>query len=192
LYSVGRVRVFKLSFGVRTTGPQRIATLSAEKIQCPHRYCDDLEAWLDQAVFSQLQNAGIAVTPGAKALIAYVIQSQAQTTEGIPPAIGQLYGQFEDRITTGGSADQKFFQNALAVYRGLYPLPNAALNVNWAVRLLTQLYLTALGNFRVTPRAQREARAGKEGAPVRAVVKVAGREPPPQPANRDTSQLPTS
>jgi hypothetical protein len=146
---------------------------------------DDLEAWLDQAVFPQFQNAGIAVTPGAKALIAYVIQSQAQTTEGAPPAIRQLYAQLEDRITTGGSADQTFFQNALAVYLDLYPQPNAVLNVNRAVRLLTEIYLAALGNFPCGPTGPKGGQGGQGGGTSQGGSQGGRTGTVVQPANRE-------
>jgi uncharacterized membrane protein YgcG len=124
---------------------------------------DEFEDWLDRAVFPQFQNAGITVTAGAKTLIAYVIQSQAQATEGAP-ATRQAYAALADRIAKGGGAEQTFFQNALAVYRDLYPSPTAVLNVNRAVRLLTELYVSALGNFPCGPTGPKGGQGGQGGS----------------------------
>lgn len=125
----------------------------------------EFEDWLDRAVIPQFENAGIMVTVGARTLIAYVIQSQAEATEGVPPAIRQVYVQLADRIAAGGGAEQTFFQNALFVYRQLYPsLPTAVLNVNRAVRLLTELYLTALGNFPCGPTGPKGGQGGQSGS----------------------------
>lgn len=147
---------------------------------------DEFEDWLDRAVFPQFQNAGITVTTGARTLIAYVIQSQAQATEGAPPAIRQAYAQLADRIATGGGAEQTFFQNALLVYQQLYPsLPTAVLNVNRAVRLLTELYLTALGNFPCGPTGPKGGEGGQGGSSGQGGSQSGGTRTAAQPANRE-------
>jgi hypothetical protein len=118
-----------------------------------------IERWLDSAVFSRFESEGILVTVPARRLISYVIQ--AQPAEDVLPLVRNAYDQVVSRIETEEGAKGTFFENALAVYMQLYPSsPRAVLNVNRAVRLLTVLYVTALGRFPCGPTGDKGGEGG--------------------------------
>ena len=108
----------------------------------------EVEEWLERAVFSEFEKQGILVSPSAKTLIAFVFQSQPRAFP--PREIAREYQKVQDRIQTGADAAGTFFERSVDVYLEMYS-GRDPLNVNRAVRLLTELYFASYGQFPCGP-----------------------------------------
>lgn len=101
-----------------------------------------LQEWLEQAVFRLFEERGITVTQAAKNIIAYTVQAQE---EDAPPHLREEFARLQQNMTARATARGTFFEGSAAVFLQLYPA-NAVLNVNRAVRLMTEMYLQRFGS----------------------------------------------
>jgi hypothetical protein len=120
----------------------------------------EVEEWLEREVFSEFRKQEVSVSASAKTLIAYVFQSQPGAFP--PREIAQEYQKVQYRINTGGDAAGTFFERSVEVYLSMYP-DRDPLNVNRAVRLLTELYFASYGRFPCGPTRGGSSAGGSQG-----------------------------
>jgi hypothetical protein len=120
----------------------------------------DVEEWLERAVFSEFSKQDVSVSASAKTLIAYVLQSQPRAFP--PREIAGEYQKVQYRMQSGGDAAGTFFERSVEVYLRMYP-DRDPLNVNRAVRLLTELYFASYGRFPCGPTRGGGSEGGSQG-----------------------------
>jgi len=120
----------------------------------------EVEEWLERAVFSEFSKQEVSVSASAKTLIAYVLQSQPRAYPS--REFAQEYQKVQYRINSGGDATGTFFERSVGVYLSMYP-DRDPLNVNRAVRLLTELYFASYGRFPCGPTRGGSSAGGSQG-----------------------------
>jgi hypothetical protein len=116
-----------------------------------------LQAWLDRAIFAEFEANSIEISPGAKRLFAFVIQSQGE--EQITPQLQQQINHLREHVDRGADKRGTILEHAIDAYIRLYP-GGQMMNMNRAMKLIVRLYTMTFGDFPCGPTGGSEGGSG--------------------------------
>jgi hypothetical protein len=116
-----------------------------------------LQTWLDTVIFAEFEANSIDISPRARQLFAFVIQSQAE--EQTTPQLQQQIDRIWQRVDRGADKRGTVLEHAIDAYIRLYPGAEP-MNVNRAMKLMVRLYTMTFGDFPCGPTGGSEGGSG--------------------------------